>query len=99
MKTQVQIYTQRFENHGDIDFPQWKLIGTHQFNLYVGSDLFLYNEEDCIEALKLMLFEESNDKTRYEYVSHVLAFHEPTQLHESIFLSKLQSVFQTNNAE
>lgn len=99
MKTLVLISTQKFINLGTIDSPNWELQGLHQFSLTLGSAIFHYNEEDCIEAIKLMLFEESSDNTRYEYVSHSLSFNEPTQLHEFIFLSKLKSVSQFNNAE
>ena len=93
MKTLVQITAQLFENYGDSYSPNWKAKNTHKFNLYANSDLFMYEEEQCIEAIELMLFEQSNEKERFMYISHELIVSEPTSLHESIFLSKLQSVY------
>jgi hypothetical protein len=52
----------------------------------------MYDEENCIEALKLMLFDISNEHERFEYVSHELVFCKPTQLHEFLFLEKLKSL-------
>jgi len=92
MKSLVQITTQYFENYGDIDSPFWKAKGIHKFNLLADSDLFFYNEQQCVEAIELMLFEQSNDHERYMYISHELIHSEPTMLHEKLFLSKYESL-------
>ena len=95
MKTLVQITTQFFENYGSIESPHWKPKGSLMFKMYVDSDDFFYLEEQCIEAIRLLLFEKSNNHERFDYVSHELVFQEPIMIHEKEFQMKLQSVLHT----
>jgi hypothetical protein len=92
MKTLVNIKTRHFENYSDSENPLWKNKGQHSFHIDTDMYSFMYHEEDCIEAIKLMLFELSNDHERYEYISHELVFTPPTKLHEFLFLEKLKKV-------
>lgn len=82
MKTLVHIHTQYYENYNFYDggTPHWKPKGGHTFTMRVDDDLFLYEEDVCISAIKSLLQEESNNACRYEYVEHELIFSEPTEL-------------------
>jgi len=94
-KTLCQITAQRHENYGYHDGTEhWKPKGGHVFHLKVDSDLFLYGENICIEAIKDMLKEESNTLERFEYVSHELIFHEPTELNEQVFEYKFHQLIE-----
>ena len=77
MKTLVNIYTQVLENG--------KAKGGQIFQLRVLSDLFLYGEEQCVDAIKVMLAEQSNEYVRYTYTDHELVFHEPIALDDNLF--------------
>jgi hypothetical protein len=57
------------------------------------------DEQTCIEAFNLMLFEESSDNLRYEYVDYTIMWVEPKQLHDSTFLEKFKNVTLTLNVE
>jgi hypothetical protein len=89
-RTLVQISTQIFENKSFYNGGNsWKPKGELIFNLHAESDDFMYAEEKCIEAIKEMLKEESNDAERFEYVSHELIFNEPVELSWLKFENKL----------
>ena len=96
MKTLVNITTSYFENYSDTDTPSWRSKGQHTFHIDTDMYNFMYDEYRCIDAIKLMLFELSNNHERFEYVSHELVFSTPTKLHEFLFLEKLKKV-QTEN--
>ena len=53
-------------------------------------DHFNYAEEQCVEVIKEMLAEKSNDMAKYEYLSHELQFHETEQLSGVEFESRLE---------
>jgi hypothetical protein len=95
MKTLVNIHAQVHENYGahNWDFatstnpcPQhWKAKGGRMFTLRVDSDLFLYAEEQCVNAIKELLALQSNEYYRYTYIDHELIFHEPKSLDDNLF--------------
>lgn len=77
METLVNIYTQVYENG--------KAKGGQMFTLRVNSDLFFYAEEQCVDAIKRLLAEQSNEYVRYTYTDHELVFHEPVALDDNLF--------------
>ena len=86
----VQISTQIFENKSFYNGGNsWKPKGGLIFNLHAEADDFMYAEDKCIEVIKEMLKEESNDAERFEYVSHELIFNEPVELSWLKFENKL----------
>ena len=91
MKTLVQITAQYFENYNFFNggTPNWKPKGGQVFNMYVDSDLFLYGEDTCIEAIKVMLEEQCDKLNKFEYISHELIFSEPIVLDND----KFESIF------
>ena len=96
-KTLVQISTQIFENKSFYNGGNsWKPKGELIFNLYAEADDFMYAEENCIEAIKDMLKEQSNEAERFEYIGHELIFHEPISLNSDDFQSKISAIFQQN---
>lgn len=99
-KVLVQIQSNCFYNYEkENDNPIWRFWGTQIFNIYVPYDLLVESGESCIEAYKLMLFEESSDKIRYEYVDDTILWSEPKQLHDTTFLEKLQVASILSNCE
>ena len=96
-KTLVQISTQIIENKSFYNGGNsWKPKGGLIFNLYAEADDFMYAEENCIEAIKDMLKEQSNEAERFEYVGYELIFHEPIALNSDDFQSKISAIFQKN---
>lgn len=92
MKALLEITTQQFENYGDYENVNWKQKSKHIFHLDVDMYLFMHDEKKCIEAIELMLFEASNERERYMYISHEFIFSSPTKLHEQLFLQKLKDL-------
>jgi hypothetical protein len=92
MKALLEITTQQFENYGDSENMLWKQKSKHVFHLDVDMYMFMHDEKRCIEAIELMLFESSNEKERFMYVSHELVLSTPTKLHEQLFLQKLKDL-------
>lgn len=89
-KTLVQITTQVWENKSFYNGGNsWKPKGMQIFNLYADSDDFAYGEDKCVEAIKELLEEQSNEAERFDYVSHELIFHEPIELNWMKFENKL----------
>ena len=101
MKTLVQITAQYYENYAahnsDWDGKRegWKAKGGQVFQIYADSDDFFYGEEDCIEAIKSLLKEQSNPYCKYEYVSHEIIFSEPITLEG--FEERLNQIFESKN--
>ena len=90
MKTLVHITAQVHENYGG---NTWKPKGGFIFTLRVDSDLFLYGSEQCVEAIKMLFDEQSNEHERFTYLEHELIFNEPFALDsekfEAFFLAKM----------
>jgi hypothetical protein len=100
MKILVQIQANTYINYSkEEQAPIWCLRGTQMFNIYIPYDSLINDEQTCIEAFNLMLFEESSDNLRYEYVDYTIMWVEPKQLHDSTFLEKFKNVTLTLNVE
>ena len=91
MKTLVQITAQYFENYNFFNggTPRWKPKGGQVFSMHVDSDLFLYGEDTCVEAIKVMLEEQCDKLNKFEYISHEIIFSEPIVLDND----KFESIF------
>ena len=89
MKTLVHITAQVHENYGG---NTWKPKGGFMFTLRVDSDLFLYGSEQCVEAIKMLLQEQSNEHERFTYLEHELIFHEPFALDSEKFETLFREV-------
>ena len=90
MKTLLHITAQVHENYGG---NIWKPKGGFMFTLKVDSDSFMYAKSQCVEAIKMLLDEQSNEHERFTYLEHELIFHEPKELDsekfEAFFLAKM----------
>jgi len=62
------------------------------FTLRVDSDLFLYGSEQCVEAIKMLLDEQSNEHERFTYLEHELVWHEPKELDAELFETLFREV-------
>jgi hypothetical protein len=82
MKTLLHITAQVHENYGG---NTWKPKGGFMFTLRVESFAFMYMEAECIEAVQMLLDEQSNEHERFTYVSHELIFNEPKELDSDVF--------------
>lgn len=87
MDTLVRIFAKYSENYGLADggTPYFKDKGTVEYELRASDDLFMYESDICIEAIKALLTEQSNSYVKYEYLSHELVFHEPVKLDSAKF--------------
>ena len=92
--TLVRISAQYYENYGSVEAPYWKPKGGQEFSLRVDSDLFLYADEECEKALRLLVESKSNDYARYEYLDHDLVFSEPVPLPTEDFMAAFEKVQQ-----
>lgn len=83
----VRINTQYYENYNFYDGgePHWKAKGGYSFILRVDSDLFLYDEDVCVDAIRQMLKEYNTDLELFEYRSHELIFHDEVELNKDRF--------------
>lgn len=99
MKVQVNITAQYFENYSDTNTPHWKPKGGADFSVMADDDAFLYCEEQCVEVIKALLAERSNDGQRYEYRSHELQFHDTIVLSSLEFESRLENLLAQKVAE
>lgn len=85
MKIICRILTQYKENYGTETAPHWKNKGGVEFTLNVDGDIFLYEENHCIEAIKSLLAKQSHSMEQFEYVSHELVFNKPIALNDTDF--------------
>lgn len=78
MKTLIQVLTQHFE--------EGRPKGGQIFQFRADSDIFMYDEELAIKAIKKMIASKTLGwYGTYEYVSHELIFHEPVILDDNAF--------------
>jgi hypothetical protein len=89
-----QITTQYYENYGSFENSNWKPKGSFIFNLKVDTDDFMYGESECVEAIKLLLEEQSNLHERFSYVSHELIFNDIVELDSENFQKKLNFIIE-----
>jgi len=78
MMCTILVSAQVFENYSDTDIPYWKAKGGSDFLFPVQCDTVLNIFESTLRiALSKMVDEQSNEKYRYEYFSHVVNFSQP----------------------
>jgi hypothetical protein len=99
MKVSVQIQSNCYNNICDQDFPKWIFRGKQIFEVKVDLDKLVNDYESCIEAFKLLLFEETSDNLRYEYIEFIVINKQTKQLHDSTFLEKFKNVTLTLSVE
>lgn len=90
--TLLHITAQYSENYGTPENPYWKPKGGCVFSLNVDSYIFMYAEEQAIEALKTLVANQSNGMCEYEYLSHELIFSGITALNDEEFEAEVQKV-------
>ena len=78
MMISILVSAQYYENYSDNQTPYWKPKGGVDFSFPVDSDLVMYLDRGVLEnALTKMVEEQSNDYSRYEYISHEVKFSAP----------------------
>jgi len=78
MMISILVSAQYYENYSDNQTPYWKPKGGVDFSFPVDSDLVMYLGRGVLEnALTKMVEEQSNDYSRYEYISHEVKFSAP----------------------
>jgi hypothetical protein len=78
MMISILVSAQYYENYSDNQTPYWKPKGGADFSFPVDSDLVMYLDRGVLEnALTKMVEEQSNDYSRYEYISHEVKFSAP----------------------
>lgn len=93
MKVLVQISAQYYENYAFFNGGEsWKPKGEQVFQMTVDDDYFLYNKEECVEAISKILEKQSSSACKFVYISHELVFHEPFTISEEDFESTIQSI-------
>jgi len=94
MTTLIQVTAQVEENYNFFEGGQhWKPKNGQMFTLRADSDDFCYDEENCVKVIQLLLDKQSNDHTRYTYISHELIFQEPIELDSSEFDTLLKEEY------
>lgn len=69
------------------------------FNLMVDADHFMYCKDECIEVIKKMLEEQSNEYCKYEYIDHELIFHTPMVLDSKFFETNITRMLRDMSEE
>jgi hypothetical protein len=78
MMISILVSAQYYENYSDNQTPYWKPKGGVDFSFPIDSDLVMYAyKEDLKSALIKMVEEQSNEYSRYEYMSHEVKFSKP----------------------
>ena len=78
MMISILVSAQYYENYSDNQTPYWKPKGGVDFSFPVDSELVMYLGRGVLEnALTKMVEEQSNDYSRYEYISHEVKFSAP----------------------
>jgi hypothetical protein len=78
MMISILVSAQYYENYSDSNIPYWKPKGGVDFNFPIDSEVALYTPDAILEnALTKMVEEQSNEYSRYEYISHEVKFSEP----------------------
>jgi len=78
MMISILVSAQYYENYSDSKNPYWKPKGGADFSFPVDSDLAIYAyKEDLKNALIKMVEAQSNEYSRYEYISHEFKFSDP----------------------
>jgi hypothetical protein len=78
MKINVLVSAQYYENYSDTATPYWKAKGGVDFSFPIDADIVMYTPLDAMEmALIKMVAMQSNEYSRYEYLSHEVKFSQP----------------------
>ena len=78
MMISILVSAQYYENYSDSKNPYWKPKGGVDFSFPVDSDLVMWiYKEDLKIALMKMVEDQSNEYSRYEYISHEVKFGKP----------------------
>jgi hypothetical protein len=78
MMISILVSAQYYENYSDNQTPYWKPKGGVDFSFPVDSELVMYIPNGVLEnALTKMVEEQSNEYSRYEYISHEVKFSNP----------------------
>jgi hypothetical protein len=78
MMISILVSAQYYENYSDSKNPYWKPKGGVDFSFPVDSDLVMWiYKEDLKIALMKMVEDQSNEYSRYEYISHEVKFSKP----------------------
>ena len=103
--TLIHVTTQYYENYGTeihgVSHDNWKPKGSFIFSLMVDFDYLMYGENEVIEAIKLLVAEESTPREKFEYVSHEIIFNEIIKLDpekfEAAFTKVIDHLTTSNN--
>jgi hypothetical protein len=78
MMINVLVSAQYYENYSDTETPYWKPKGGVDFSFPVDSELVMYVRREFLENVLIKMVEkQSNDYSRYEYLSHEVKFSNP----------------------
>jgi hypothetical protein len=78
MMINILVSAQYYENYSDTDTPYWKPKGGVDFSFPVDSELVMYVRREFLENVLIKMVEkQSNDYSRYEYLSHEVKFSNP----------------------
>jgi hypothetical protein len=78
MMINILVSAQYYENYSDSTIPYWKPKGGVDFHFPIDDEVVLYAPKDVVEnALIKMVEEQSNEYSRYEYLSHEVKFSKP----------------------
>jgi hypothetical protein len=78
MMISILVSAQYYENYSDSNKPYWKNTAGADFYFPVDSDLVMWiDKEDLKVALMKMVEAQSNEYSRYEYISHEFKFSDP----------------------
>lgn len=97
MSTLVQITAQYYENYGSPENPFWKAKGGQIFTIRADMYDLMYDKENVVKAIEMLLTEQCNSHCRYEYLDHEVIFSEPVGLVG--FEDKLEQVFNESKSK
>jgi hypothetical protein len=78
MMISILVSAQYYENYSDTETPYWKPKGGVDFSFPVDSELVMYVRREFLENVLIKMVEkQSNEYSRYEYLSHEVKFSNP----------------------
>jgi hypothetical protein len=90
-KTLVHVTTQYYENYGyeihGVSHAAWKPKGSFIFSLKIDLSNLMYAPSECIEVIRLLLADQSNEREKFEYLSHEIIFNDIIELDAEKFES------------
>ena len=95
MKVLVRITAQYYENYAYFeDVVKWKPKGEMHLEMRVDDDYFINNLQECVEAIKIIVENKNNNKSKLEYHSHELIFHDSISIDEVDFELTIQEILE-----